>query len=100
MINSYSDPGLFIRRQIFSELSGMSIAVTPSGCKAFNTALTMAPGAPQAPPSPIPFTPEGDVEFARKLHVVGELTLARDQARVFLTGHRLSNAEFHGISRR
>src|SRR3954464_3601112 len=46
-------------RQTFSEVTGMSIEVTPRGSSACKTALTKAAGPAIAPASPQPLTPSG-----------------------------------------
>jgi hypothetical protein len=51
--------GLWIARQMRSEVRGMSRWVMPRGARASRTALTMAGGAPTQPVSPTPFAPSG-----------------------------------------
>ena len=48
-----------IARQTASDVSGMSMSVTPSGDSASRTALTIAAGAAIAPASPQPLAPRG-----------------------------------------
>src|SRR6267378_1319784 len=54
-------PAARIARQIFSDVSGMSMCLTPSGDSASMTALTAAGVDPIVPASPMPFTPSGFV---------------------------------------
>ncbi len=54
-------PAARIARQIFSDVSGMSMCLTPSGESASMTALTAAGVEPMVPASPMPFTPRGFV---------------------------------------
>ena len=49
----------WIARQTFSDVSGMSMLVTPSSDSASSTALTMVARLPAQPASPQPLVPSG-----------------------------------------
>ena len=62
-----ADRADWIACQIFSGVSGMSTAVTPSGARASSTALTTAGQAPMVPASPAPLIPIGLVAQGTQL---------------------------------